>query len=67
MLSSAATPSWTPKPEPVEDIEDRYDDDKDGDGVIKSRDRDDHDPDRGRRSPSRGFGAAPPPRWAEGP
>ncbi|WP_433513229.1 hypothetical protein ACQP2T_58000 [Nonomuraea sp. CA-143628] len=54
-------PSWTPTPEPVEVIEDldedgteeRYDDDKDGDGVIKSRDRDDRDPDEGRRSPKR--------------
>ncbi|MET8861534.1 hypothetical protein ABZW11_01130 [Nonomuraea sp. NPDC004580] len=49
-------PTLTPEPLPDLDhdgIADRYDHDKDGDGVTKGRDLDDRDPDRGRRPPKR--------------
>ncbi|MEV4562624.1 hypothetical protein AB0K12_02505 [Nonomuraea sp. NPDC049419] len=52
----AAESTPTPKPRPDLDrdgIADRYDDDKDGDGVTKGRDLDDRDSDRGRRPPER--------------
>ncbi|MFG2077473.1 hypothetical protein [Nonomuraea maritima] len=57
-------PTWTAEPPPTptrkplpdldrDGIADRYDNDKDGDGVVKTRDLDDRDPDRGRRPPKR--------------